>query len=64
LEAQFKLNFSLLYHQKIDFTMFNDMMPWERDAYVQMLIQQVEAENELRKLEMQEAKVKRKLGRR
>lgn len=64
MEAQFKLNFSLLYHQKIDFTMFNDMMPWERDAYVQMLIQQVEAENELRKLEMQEAKVKRKLGRR
>jgi len=64
LTAQFKLNFSLLYHQKIDFRMFEDMMPWERDAYVTMLIRQVEEDNEKEKLKAQERKARRAARRR
>ena len=56
LEAVFKLNFSLLYHQKIDFRMFDDMMPWEKDTYLGMLINKVEEENEKAKLKAQERK--------
>jgi hypothetical protein len=63
LEAQFKLNFSLLYHQKIDFRMFDDMMPWERDAYIGMLLSTVEAENEKIKLENAAKKAAQKTGR-
>ena len=62
--AQFKLNFSLLHHQKIDFRMFDDMMPWEKDAYVSMLIRQVEEENEKEKLKAQERKARRAARRR
>lgn len=46
----------MLYHQKIDFTMFDDRMPWERDVYVGMLIRKVEEDNEKEKLRQQERK--------
>jgi len=52
--ADFKLNFSLLWNQKLDFRMFDDMMPWEKAAYVTMLIQKIEEENEKTKLKNQE----------
>jgi len=63
LEAQFKLNFSLMYHQKIDFTMFDDMMPWERDAYIALLTSTVAAENEKIKLENAAKRAAKKTGR-
>jgi hypothetical protein len=59
LEAQFRLNFNLLYHQKIDFRTFDDMVPWERDAYIAMLVRQVEEDNEKEKLKQQERKARR-----
>lgn len=39
------MNFSLLYHHKMDIRIFEDMVPWERDIYVGMLIGEVEEEN-------------------
>jgi hypothetical protein len=51
LKAHFELNFSLLHHHKMDFTIFDDMMPWERDAYIAMLVAKIEEENERIKLE-------------
>jgi hypothetical protein len=44
--------------------MFEDMMPWERDAYVTMLIRQVEEDNEKEKLKAQERKARRAARRR
>ena len=44
--------------------MFDDMMPWEKDAYVSMLIRQVEEENEKEKLKAQERKARRAARRR
>lgn len=54
----------MLYHQKIDFTIFDDKLPWERDVYVAMLIRQVEDDNEKQKLKEQERKARAKAGRR
>lgn len=39
--------------------MFDDMMPWERDVFVSMLIRQVEEDNEKEKLRAQERKARR-----
>jgi hypothetical protein len=44
--------------------MYDDMVPWERDAYIAMLVAQVEDDNEKRKLEEQAKKNRRKRGRR
>jgi hypothetical protein len=63
LEAQFKLNFSLLFHQKIDFTMFDDMMPWERSVYIDRIVATVAAENEKIKLENAAKRAAAKTGR-
>jgi hypothetical protein len=63
LEAQFKLNFSLLFHQKIDFTMFDDMMPWERSVYIDRIVATVAAENEKIKLENAAKRAANKTGR-
>jgi hypothetical protein len=43
--------------------MFDDMMPWERDAYIGMLLSTVEAENEKIKLENAAKKAAQKTGR-
>ena len=33
-------------HHKYSLTELEDMLPWERDIYISMLIQFIEAENE------------------
>jgi hypothetical protein len=48
----------MLYHQNIDFTMFDDMIPWQRDVYIAMLIRQVEEDNEKEKLKQQERRAR------
>jgi len=50
----------MLYHQKIDFTMFDDRLPWERDVYIAMLIRQVEEDNEKAKLRENERRARAK----
>ena len=39
-------NFSLMHHHKYSLTELENMMPWEREIYVDMLIQHIKEENE------------------
>ena len=49
LEAYFKINFALIQHHKYSLTEIENMMPWERDIYVELLKQHIEEQ----KLEQQ-----------
>ena len=49
LESFYKLNFSLMQHHKYSLTEIENMMPWERDIYVELLKQHIEEQ----KLEQQ-----------
>jgi hypothetical protein len=42
----YKTNFALIQHHKYSLTELENMLPWERDVYVNMLIQHLEEENE------------------
>ena len=45
LESYFKLNFSLIQHHKYSLTEIENLIPWERDIYVELLNQYIEEEN-------------------
>lgn len=60
LKEYYSLNFALLYHHKIDFRIFEDMMPWERSVYIKMLTNKVKEEAEINQLKEIERKAKRK----
>ena len=51
LENYFKLNFALMQHHKYSLTELENMIPWERDIYVDMLITWIKEQNEKRKQE-------------
>ena len=44
LESYFRLNFSLMQYHKYSLTEIENMMPWERDVYVELLKQHIEEE--------------------
>ena len=44
LESYFKTNFALMQHHKYSLTELENMMPWERDVYVNLLRNYLEAE--------------------
>lgn len=46
LANYYKTNFSMMQHHKYSLTELENMLPWERDVYIVMLIQYIEAENE------------------
>ena len=46
LENYYKTNFALMQHHKYSLTELENMMPWERDIYVDMLITHIKEENE------------------
>ncbi len=48
----------MVQHHKYSFSEIENMMPWERDIYVQMLLDHVEEENE--KMKRQQAKSNRR----
>ena len=50
LESYYKLNFSLIQFHKYSLTEIENMIPWERDVYVELLRSQLEEE----KLKMQQ----------
>jgi len=54
----FQTNFAMVQHHKYSFSEIENMMPWERDIYVQMLLDHVEEENE--KMKRQQAKSNRR----
>ena len=47
LENYYKTNFALMQHHKYSLTELEDMIPWERDVYVNLLIAHI-AEEERR----------------
>ncbi len=49
LESYYKLNFSLIQYHKYSLTEIENMMPWERDIYVDMLITWIKEQNEKQK---------------
>jgi hypothetical protein len=46
LSNHFQTNFALMQHHKYSLNELNDMMPWERNVYVTMLLRFIEEENE------------------
>jgi hypothetical protein len=50
----YKTNFGMMQHHKYSLTELENMLPWERDIYVTLLIQYLEEEN--RKLKERQSK--------
>lgn len=46
LENYYVTNFNLMHHHKYSLTEIENMIPWERDVYVGMLISYIREENE------------------
>ena len=42
----YKVNFDMVQHHKYSLTELENMIPWEREIYVNMLINHIEEENE------------------
>ena len=51
LESYYRLNFSLIQYHKYSLTEIENLIPWERDIYVEMLKARLEEE----KLKQQQA---------
>ena len=45
LESWYETNFSMIQHHKWSLTEIENLIPWERDVYVQMLADHIKAEN-------------------
>ncbi len=54
LENHFKTNFALMQHHKYSLTELDNMMPWERDVYVNLLIAHLQEEERRRDKENQQ----------
>jgi hypothetical protein len=52
LENLYKTNFALMQHHKYSLTELENMMPWERDVYVNLLLAYI-AEEERRQNQQQ-----------
>jgi len=50
------MNFSLMQHHKYSLTELEDMLPWERDIYIGLLINHIKDENEKLRLKQQKQK--------
>jgi len=46
LSNHYQTNFALMQHHKYSLKDLNEMMPWERNVYVTMLLRHIEEENE------------------
>ena len=44
-----RTNFALMQHHKYSLTEIENMMPWEREIYLTLLLQWIEEENERQK---------------
>ena len=53
LENYYKTNFALMQHHKYSLTELENMMPWERDVYVNLLIAHIQEEERRQKQEEQ-----------
>ena len=51
LENYYKTNFALMQHHKYSLTELENMIPWERDVYVNLLIAHIQEEERRQKAE-------------
>ena len=51
LENYFRTNFALMQHHKYSLTELENMIPWERDVYVNLLIAHIQEEERRQKAE-------------
>ena len=56
LESYFRLNFALMQYHKYSLTEIENMMPWEREVYVSLLVDYIKTENEKLRMLKQNAK--------
>ncbi len=49
LENMYKTNFALMQHHKYSLTELENMMPWERDIYINLLIAHINEVEQQRK---------------
>jgi hypothetical protein len=49
LENYYKTNFALMQHHKYSLTELENMLPWERDVYVNLLIAHIQEEERRQK---------------
>lgn len=52
----YSVNFDLMQRHKYSLTELDNMIPWEREIYISLLIQHIKEENERQKQEEAEAK--------
>ena len=52
----YQTNFALMQHHKYSLTELDNMMPWERQVYIDMLVQFLEEEKERLKAQQQARK--------
>ena len=45
LESYYKVNFALMQHHKYSLTELENMIPWEKEVYLSLLMQYIEEEN-------------------
>ena len=57
VENYYKTNFGLMQHHKYSLTELDNMIPFEREIYVSLLMKYIKEENE--KMKEQERKMKR-----
>lgn len=46
LESLYRTSFALMQYHKYSLSELEDMIPWEREIYVEMLMQHIKEENE------------------
>ena len=49
LENYYKTNFALMQHHKYSLTELENMVPWERDVYIQLLLAHIQEEERRQK---------------
>lgn len=52
----YQTNFAMMQHHKYSLTELDNMLPWERDIYVNLLLKYLEEENERMKALQQQRK--------
>lgn len=57
----YQTNFAMMQHHKYSLTELNEMLPWEREIYVALLVEHIKEENE--KAKKQEAQQKSAMSR-
>ena len=57
LENYYKTHFALMQHHKYSLTELENMIPWERDVYVNLLIAHIQEEERRQKADEQAGRV-------